>query len=176
MKFTLKLAISAALSASFLLGTASQSFAQGTPIGHGHLKGGPTPAAPAPSIIDLTFSLVELPDGSLVGSGKLTKKSDGTWILFDLTSYMFIGDTLYAAGPITEAFNTDDPRRQVGATFFVAIQDNGDGGDGQAMDSFIEGGVPAVFGPLTIQQIIASIGPPPPEIFRQGISGNIVIH
>jgi hypothetical protein len=163
MKLTRKLAISAALTGSLLVTTAALSFAQGTPIANGHLKGGPTPAAPAPSIIDLTISLVELPDGSLVGGGKLERKSAGGWILFDLTSYIFVGDTLYAAGPVTQNHNTPGVW-QVGATFFVAINDN----DGSAdADSFIEGGVPAEAGPVTIEQILAVIGPAPPAIFRQ---------
>ena len=164
-----KLAVSAALAAAFLFGTASQSYAQATPIANGHLKGGPTPGGQAPSI-DLTFSLVELPGGSLVGGGKLTNKAVGGWILFDLTSYLFIGGTLFAAGPVTKTHNTSGVF-QVGDTFFMAVNDNG-----PAMDEFIEGGVPAAFGPLTIQQIIAIIGPAPPEIFRQGISGNFMIH
>ena len=44
------------------------------------------------------------------------------------------------------------------------------------MDEFIEGRIPAEFGPVTIQQILAVVGPAPPEIFRQGISGNFHFH
>ena len=83
---------------------------------------------------------------------------------------MFIGDTLYAAGPVTATRNTGGVF-QVGDTFFVGVNDNG-----PAMDKFIEGGVPAALGPLTIQEIIAIIGPAPSGIFRQGISGNLIIH
>jgi hypothetical protein len=43
-------------------------------------------------------------------------------------------------------------------------------------DEFIEGGVPASFGLTTIQEIIAITGPAPAAFFRQGISGNLVIH
>ena len=169
MKLIRKLPVSAALAAAFLFGTASQSYAQATPIANGHLKGGPTPAAPAASIIDLTFSLVERPGGSLVGGGKLTNKAVGGWILFDLTSYLFIGGTLFAAGPVTKEHNTGV--FQVGDTFFMAVNDNG-----PVMDEFIEGVVPAAFGLTTIQQIIAVIGPPPAAFFRQRISGNLIIH
>jgi len=170
-----KLSVCSALVAAFLFGTASQSHAQTTPIANGHLKGGPTPVAPAPSIIDLTFFLVEESDGSVFGSGKLTKKSDGGWILFDLNSYVFVGDTLYAAGPITHTHNSDGTF-QVGDTFFMAVEDNGDGGNSTDMDAFLEGVVPAAFGPMTIQEILAILGPAPSEIFRQGILGNFRFH
>ena len=117
--------------------------------------------------------VVELPDGSIVGGGKLTNKAAGGWILFDLTSYTFIGNTLYAAGPVTKTRNTGG-FFEVGDTFFMAVNDNGNGAG--SPDEFIEGGVPAAFGLTTIQEILAVIGPAPPEFFRQGISGNFIIH
>ena len=118
--------------------------------------------------------LVQLPGGSLVGGGKLTKKDAG-WILFDLTSYTFVGDTLYAAGPVTKVSNPQGIW-QVGQTFFVGMNDNGNGAGNQAADEFIEGGVPPWLGALDIEEILAITGPAPPEIFRQGISGNLTVH
>ena len=160
---------------AILLGTASQSYAQATPIASGHLKGGPTIVTPVPSIVDLTFTLVELPDGSVLGSGKLTNQSLGSWILFDLTSYIFVGDgILMMAGTVTKQHTTViPPKFQVGNTVFFAIKDKGNGG---GVDEFIDGLVPPAFGPVTIQQIFAVSGVPPPEIFRKGISGNITFH
>jgi hypothetical protein len=170
-----KLVVSAALPAAFLLGTSSPCHAQATPIANGHLEGGPTPSAPAPSILDLTFSLVQLPDGSLIGGGKLTNKAAGGWILFDLTSYMFVGDTLFAAGPVTQTYNTAGIF-EVGDLFVLAINDNGNGSGSSAPDEFIEGAAPAALGLTTIQEVFALIGPPPPEFFRQGLSGDLTIH
>jgi hypothetical protein len=162
------------------LGSASQShaqvtpFAPATPIAGGHLNAGPTPATQVPSNLDLTFTLVNLPNGAVSGRGKLTNKAAGGWIQFNLTSYEFVGDTLYVAGPVTKTFNTEGVWA-VGDTFFMGVNDNGNGTPGSTPDEFIEGGVPAAFGPLSVQQILAIVGPAPPEIFRQGISGNLVI-
>lgn len=173
MKLIRKLAICAALTAAFLFGTAASSYAQASPIVNGHLTGGASQAG-GPAVIDLTLSLVELPNGSLVGSGKSSNKESGAWFTYNLTSYMFIGNTFYAAGTITATHNTGG-NFAVGDTYFVAVKDNGNG-NGPVMDEFIEGHIPGAYGPLTIQQIIAIIGPPPPAIFRQGISGNITLH
>ena len=173
MKVIRKLAICAALTAAFLFGAAAPSYAQATPIAHGHLTGGPSPAG-GPTAVDLTFSLVKLPDGSLVGHGKSTNQAASGWFTYELSSYMVLDGTFYAAGTITATHNTGG-NFAIGDTYFVAVKDNGNG-NGPVMDEFIEGHVPAMFGTLTIQQIIAIIGPPPPAIFRQGISGNITFH
>jgi hypothetical protein len=173
MKLIRKLAICAALTAAFLLGAAAPSHAQAIPIVNGQLTGGPSLAGGAAEI-ELRLSLVELPDGSFVGGAKSTNRATGGWFMCELTSFMFIGNTFYAAGTITATHNTEG-HFAVGDTHFVAVKDNGNG-NGPVMDEFIQGNVPAAFGPLTIQQIIAIIGPPPPAIFRQGISGNIKLH
>jgi len=174
MQLSRKHAVRAALVAAFTLAAAAPGRAQATPIVSGHLKGGPTPAAQSPSIIDLTIHLVELPDGSLVGGGRSTKQDINSWFRFELTSYVFLGDTLFAAGPVT-AVHATQGAWEVGDTYFVAVKDNGDG-NGPVMDEFIEGRVPASYGPMTIQQILAIVGPPPPAFFRQGISGNLTLH
>jgi hypothetical protein len=128
-----------------------------------------------PSNLDLTFSIVELAGGSIVGGGKLTNKAEDGWIRFALTSYERVGETLYVAGPVIKTFNTEGIF-EVGDTFFMGVNDNGNGEPGSPPDEFIEGAAPAALGPLTIQQILAITGPAPPEIFRQGINGNLVIY
>ena len=159
-----KLAVCVALAVACILGATSQSharvlpFAPATPIAGGQLKGGPTPVTQVPSTLDLTFSIVELPNGSIAGTGKLTNKAEAGWILFDLTSYEFVGATLYVAGPVTQTFSTEG-LFSVGDTFFMGVNDNGNGAPGFPADEFIEGRVPASFGPLTIQQILAIVGP-----------------
>ena len=172
MYFLRRLSVHAALGLALLLGLAAPGLAQATPIANGHLTGGPIAGAPNPTIIDLTFSLVERPDGSLVGSGFTANRENGSWFMFDLTSYVLIGDTLYAAGPITATHNIG-AGPQVGDTYFMAVIDNG---NGPVADEFIQGRVPSIFGPLTIQQILAIVGPPAPGSFRQGINGNLTIH
>ncbi|TDJ65682.1 MAG: hypothetical protein E2O39_17730 [Planctomycetota bacterium] len=175
MNLIRQFAVCSALAASFLSGMASPSYAQTTPIANGHLKGGPSTVGGPDTVLDLTFSLQQLSDGSLVGGGKLTRQSVGAWILFDLDSYMFIGDTLYAAGPVTKTHSIGGVF-SVGDTFFIAVNDNGNGANSSDMDEFIEGVVPAAAGPVTIQEILLFLGPAPPEIFRQGIIGNFHFH
>lgn len=173
MQLIRKLAACATLSTAFLFATPANAFAQATPIANGHVKGGPTISTQEPSIIDLTFNLVELPDGSLVGSGKLTKKSAQGWIKFDVTSYVVLEDGVLMAGPVTALKVGNEPSPwSVGNTFFVFIHD----GETPSQDRFIEGRVPPQFGPLTAQQIAMLLGSPPPAIYRQALSGNLVIH
>lgn len=175
MTFLRKLAMLAALTVAFLFGTASQGYAQATPIAGGHLTAGPTISNPASSIVELTFNLVELPDGSVVGSGKSTKQATGAWYQFDITSYMFVGDgILMMAGTVTAVHDVAG-FVSVGSTVFYAVKDNGNGG-GPVLDQFIDGVVPAIFGPVTIQQIFAFTGVPPAEIFREGLNGNFKFH
>jgi len=173
MQHLRKLVACAALSTAFLLTSSASASAQATPIANGHIKGGPTIATQTPSVLDLTFHLVELPDGSIAGSGKLTKKSADGWIMFDLTSYVYVGDMVLMAGPVTaQKEGTEESPWNIGDTFFVVVED----GETPSMDRFIEGRVPSEFGPLTAEQILAFGGPPPPAIFRPALSGNLVIH
>ncbi len=91
------------LSAAVLLGASTPSYAKGTPatpIANGNATGGPISVAPdQAAMVSLQFSLVQLPDGSLNGHGKLT--SDAGRVKFDLTSFMFVDGILTAAGPVT---------------------------------------------------------------------------
>jgi hypothetical protein len=161
-----RLATGAALSAVTLVGLAAAGHAQNAgPIANGHAAVQGIPAGTTST----TFSLVQLPDGSLVGNGVSTN-SLGGWVRFDLTSVMTIGDAVLMAGPITATFNAP-PQFVVGGTYFIGVKDNGEGGT--TPDEFANGAVPF---PLSIQQIIGVLGPPPPEVFRPLVSGDIQVH
>lgn len=171
MKPSPRFALTAALCASFLLGTAAPSHAGATPLAHGS----GTPQAPGPDIT-FTFSMVQLPGGALLGQGMLHNNTDQGWIQFDLTSVMFIGDTVLMAGPITKTFNAP-PFAPVGGTVFFGLNDNGNGDGSPVPDSFAHGFVPPFLPPnLTIQQIIGMTGPPPPEVYNPIGQGDFVVH
>jgi hypothetical protein len=163
-----KLAVTAAFSAAVLVGKAAPGPGNGaSPIANGHVA---TVGMPA-GITSTTFSMVMLPNGSIVGNG-ISSNTLGGWVHFDLTSFVFIGDTLLVAGPSTASFNAP-PQFVVGGTFFLALKDNGNGGGNPAPDELANGAAPF---PVTAQQILAMFGPPPPAAFRPALSGNLVIH
>jgi hypothetical protein len=120
------------------------------------------------------FSLLELPNGTIHGQAVVLEPATQGLVVVDITSFMFIGDILAMAGPITTAINAP-PQFVEGATAFFSVKDNGSGSP--IPDEFAGVGVvPPQFGNLTIQQIIALIGPPPPEAFSPLLLGNVRIY
>ena len=168
-----RFALCALLAAPMLLGASAPKSGKTTPIANGHGLG----LSPGPESLALTFSLVQLADGSFVGHGKTQDHANGGWTKFDLTSATFLGDTLFMAGPVTKLKDAP-PFLGVGSTVFFGIQDNGNGSGKPGVDSFANGVVPAFLPPgLTIQQILVLLGgPPPPEAFKPLASGNFKIH
>jgi hypothetical protein len=90
----------------------------------------------------------------------------------DLTSVMTVGDAVLMAGPVTLAVNAP-PDYAVGNTAVLAVKDLGNGGGDPAPDE-----ATGAVGPpnLTIQQIVAAWGPPPPQAYQPLQSGNIQVH
>jgi len=162
-----RIALSAALTAVALLTAAAPSQAQATPIVTGEVE----VTSPVIGPVGLGLSLVQLPSGQLDGQGSLELLALGGRVDFEVTSYMFLGDMVCLAGPVTAAVNAP-PAYSLGATVVFCIEDNGDGGS-SAPDT-----VAGTVGPpgLTIQQIIALIGPPPPQAFQPIAAGNFRIH
>ena len=166
MKLTSKIAVCAVVSAAFLLGAAAPSHAQATPIGNGQGLTGD----PGPDLRTFSFSVVELPNGSVTGHGQVFDHGLNFWVHFNITSFMFIDDMLLMAGPVTKAVNA--PNFTIGATFFFAVKDGGKGKSSIDEISLVSVAPPN----LTIQEIISFIGPPPPEIIKPISAGNIKIH
>ena len=161
-----KLTSHLALSAACLLGIQAPGHAQSTPIG----AGAGTFVAQNLQTHVFAFSLLERADGSVKGRWIGIEPATNGIIVVDLTSYMYVGTTLAAAGTITLAINAP-PIFPVGGTAFFAVNDNPG-----APDQFAGlGNVPPQFGSLTIQQIIALTGPPPPQAFAPLLHGNVWI-
>lgn len=160
-----KLVAYATLLAVTLVGAASPSQAQAQAIGNGH---GAVDAPSGP--ITITFSVVELPNGTINGHGILHFPDLGGHVRFEVTSYTFVDGALLMAGPVTKAKNAP-PNYFIGATQVLAVEDNGNGGPLPDKSA-------GVVGPpsLTIQQIVELIGPPPPQAYQPLQSGNLTIH
>lgn len=94
------------------------------------------------------------------------------YVRMDITSYMYLGNDLAVAGPVTASVNAP-PAFLIGATAFMVFHDNGRGRN--AGDSITGTSVvPPSYGNLTIQQVIALIGSgPPPQAFLPLLSGGI---
>lgn len=149
------------------LGAAEPLAAQATPLGAGGgivLQDGATRV--------YAFNSVQLPDGSVTGHLTSHEPASQSFVNVDISSAMHIGSWLAVAGEVTAAVNTP-PRFVVGQTMFVVFVDNG--GSGPVPDQLASGLVPPFLGNLTIQQIIALIGPPPAAAFSPFVSGNIMV-
>ena len=160
-----KITLAAALVTASLLAGAAPVHPQAQPIVTG--EGEVTNTAVGPVAIE--FSLIELPDGSLNGEGLVAFAATGGYATFDLTSYMFVAGNLCMAGPVTSSFEAP-PNYFVGATVVFCVEDGGNGAGQDKMAGTV--GPPGV----TIQQIIALIGPPPPQAYSPVVTGNFKIH
>lgn len=153
------------LLAVFMLGAAAPLAAQVTPLGCG---GGIVLQDSVYRVY--AFSCVQLPNGSVTGHLVSQEPSTRSFLHVHISSAMHIGGMLAVAGEITAAVNTP-PRFSVGQTMFVVFVDNGRGC--QVPDQLASGVVPPFLGNLTIQQIIALIGPPPAVAFSPFVAGGI---
>lgn len=118
------------------------------------------------------FNCVQLPDGSVTGHLTSHEPASQSFVNVGISSAMHFGGWLTVAGEVTAAVNTP-PRFSVGQTMFVVLADNDSGGP--LPDQLAGGLVPPFLGNLTIQQIIALIGPPPPAAFSPLLSSNIMV-
>jgi len=119
--------------------------------------------------VAVEFALVELPDGSLQGEGMVAFAATSGWVTFDLTSSMFLDGKLAMAGSVTSSFDAP-PSDFVDATLVFAVDDGGSGAGADKLAGTV--------GPrgLTIQQVVAFIGPPPPQAYQPVVTGNFKIH
>lgn len=119
----------------------------------------------------VAFSVVEMSDGSVAGHGMFIDYIANGFIRFELSSFMFVGDSLGVAGEITAAVNAP-PGLAVGMTIFFWVNDNDPDTDEIASFGF----VPPEFGNLTIQEVVALLGPPPPDFFTPLIAGDLKVY
>jgi hypothetical protein len=161
------LALTTALSAALLIGSATSSPGGADPIftGHGQWE--------TPIGVSFQVHLIELPDGSVKGKGSssLHGANGVGWFHFDVTEYMYVGDELAVAGIVTKVFNT--PPGFEGSLTVLIVQDNGSGG--ATPDKAISAtGLPPF---LTLAQILNGPNPPPPpELWFPLAGGNFTIH
>ena len=160
-----RFALLAVLSSAALLGSASPALAQAQPIVTGN--GQVTNTAVGPVAVE--FALIERPDGSLQGEGLVAFAASSGWATYDLTSYMFLDGKLAMAGSVTSSFDAP-PSYFVGATVVFAVEDGGNGAGHDRLAGTV--GPPG----LTIQQVIAILGPPPPQAYQPVVTGNFKIH
>lgn len=173
MKLTCRRAVHAVLLTGCLLVAMLSSNAQADPPG-GHAQpianGQGVYVDQSLEVFSFTFSVVELPDGSVEGHGSFFDHVARRFILFELSSFMFVDGSLGVAGEITMAVNSP-PQLAVGSTIFFFVNDNN-----PDTDAFAGLGlVPPEFGELTIQEIVGLIGPPPPDAFTPLVAGDIRI-
>ncbi|MHC4140651.1 MAG: hypothetical protein ACYSUF_01815 [Planctomycetota bacterium] len=142
-----------AASAAVLLGGAAISHGQQwQPAALKIANGNGVTGTPSEGLRTFSFSLVELPNGSLQGHGVLHNQVPQAGVHFDITSYTVADDVLLMAGPITDiAGDSVPPQFFVGATFFFAVRDGGDGG--QAIDEISLANAAPIPG-LTIDEIL----------------------
>jgi hypothetical protein len=176
----------AAVSAAVLLGGAATSHGrQVQPAALKLANGNGVTGTPSEGLRIFSFSLVELPSGSLRGHGVIHDQALEGWVRFDITSYTVVDDILLMAGPITAAVGENTPPQFfVGATFFFAVRDGGDGG--QAIDEISLANAAPIKG-LTIDEILALLcamdpncdpeGPIvlPPDVVLPITAGNIKV-
>ena len=161
-----RFATATVLTSATLFAVAAPGQAQIKPIGSGY---GVVEAPMGTRVV--LYSLLELSDGSLSGHGLQYSPADNAWVYFNITSYMFVGDALLMAGPVTKSINSL-PGYDVGNTAVLAVHDKGNWFGQPAPDD-----AAATVGPpnLTIQQIVAIIGPPPPQAYVPIKAGNLKI-
>ena len=117
------------------------------------------------------FSVSERSDGSVRGYGIVIEPGSRGYVLFEISSYMFVGDSLGMAGEIIRTVNSP-PEFAVDTTLFFFVNDNN-----PDTDEFAGPGlVPPELGHLTIQEIVALIGPPPPFVYQPLLAGNVRIY
>jgi hypothetical protein len=155
----------AALSAAVLFLATTSLYAQAQPLGNG----GGKYINNSNNTNHFTFSAVQLPNGSVKGHAIWHSPDLNAMAQVELTSFMYIGEWLAVAGTITKVINVP-PEVELGATAFIVFR--ADGSPAHTGFSF----APLAFGELTIQQIIAMLGPPQPIHFFPIISGTIKIH
>lgn len=170
MPLTGRALVRGALVAVLFLGAAPPGHAQRGPVA----SGGGAFVAPNQQDHLFGFSVFEVPGGSVRGRCSVIEPASSGVVAFDVTSAVQVGNVLLMAGPITSTFNAP-PQFVVGATAFLAVEDNG---DGSSMPDGITGTgvVPPFLGSLTAQEILALIGPPPPQAFSPLYAGGIRIY
>ena len=178
MKLTSRFAMCAAVSAAVLLGGAAQAAALKIANGNG------VTGTPGEGLRTFSFSLVELPNGSLQGHGVIHDQVFEASTHFDITSYTVVDDILLMAGPITAVSGNVPPNFFVGATFFFAVRDGGHGG--LAIDEISLANSAPIPG-LTIDEILFLLCPMnpncnpndpivlPPDIVLPITAGNIKV-
>jgi hypothetical protein len=184
MKITSSFAVCAVSVAVLLGGTAINHDPQGQPAARKIANGNGVTGTLSEGLRTFSFSLVELPDGWLKGHGVLNNQVPQGGVHFDITSYTVVDDVLLMAGPITQAIGDVPPQFFVGATFFFAVRDGGDGG--QAIDEISLANVAPIPG-LTIDEIlflICVMNPPcdpndpvvlPPDVVLPITAGHIKV-
>ena len=182
MRITTRFATCAAISAAVLLAGAATS--QGQPPALKIANGNGVLGAPSEGFRTFSFSLVELPNGSVQGHGVIHDQIFDASIHFDITSYTVVEDILLMAGPITAVSDNVPPNFFVGATFFFAARDGGNGG--QAIDEISLASSAPIPG-LTIDDILfllcvmnpnCDTNDPivlPPDLLLPIIAGNIKV-
>ena len=170
MLLTRRAAMCASLAAVLLLGSAAPVGAQAGPIAHGHGSF----VANNQELHTITFNVVGLPDGSVRGHAVIREPSTQAFVIMEVSSLMFLGETLAVAGEVTKNVNAP-AQHAVGSTAFFSVNDYGN--DPTMPDDFAGlGSVPPFLGNLTIQEIIALIGPPPPQAFTPFLTGGVQVH
>lgn len=154
-----------ALAAALLLGAAAPLTAQAAMLGAG---GGMVQQGPV--VRGYGFYCLQLPGGAATGQVVSWEPTSQSHLTMRISSAMHIGPWLAVAGQVTHAVNTP-PQLSVGATMFLVFADNGR--SGAVPDQLASGVVPSFLGNLTIQQIVALIGPPPAAAFGPFLSGGI---
>lgn len=166
-----KFALSTALMAGVLLGTATPNGGGASPI----LTGYGSWMTPAAETISFQVSVVELSDGTVKGRGVSTKHgpSGSSAFHFEVTEYLSVGNEMYVAGIITKV--KDALPGWLGQLTMLGVQDNGSGVG--IADKMLSGsGLPPS---LTIAQILSlppPMGPPPPAFWPSLTNGNFTIH
>jgi len=160
------LSLAVALSASVFLIAAMPA--------HPIATGNATILASTPGVgpLQLDFSLIELPNGILVGSGEQYAPDVLGYVEYDLTSYELINGVMCMAGPITQSVNSPFP---VGATWILCLEDNSNGGSGAA-DRIATAVLPPGLTIQIIQAAFPGFLPPPDSKFTTVMSGNVKIH
>lgn len=130
MRLTRRFAVCAAVAAAVLLGGAAISQARIVQSGALNIaKGNGATGNPSEGLRTFKFSLVQRSNGSLRGQGWFKDQALEGKVRFDITSYTLVDDILLMAGPITGVSGENvPPNFFVGATFFFAVRDGGDGG------------------------------------------------
>lgn len=151
--------------AVFLFPAAAPAQAETQIVAAGH---GTYEALTSPSILEFTFLVKQTGNGST--QGLAIWHGPNSYIVWSVTSAMYIDETVLFAGEIVWILGTPPPGYSVGITAFTAVNDNGPGFTDEIASISV---VPPEFGNPTIQAIVAFIGAPPAAAFRTLLSGNI---